>query len=130
MGNNRGAGPATPVPPVSLANKASENESSSGGSPRLMLRVVATEVLRDRSTDPQVLPSSECDDGGMVEIDANFRRKLWALRFLPRRDRHAALRAAQEERACAVRGLREKRDALRHWRRALLRLRGRTPGGG
>lgn len=63
------------------------------------------------------------NDDAMIGIDREYRHKLWALRFLPRRDRPAAFRAAREWRQLALRALREKRAIARYARKLLRRLR-------
>ncbi len=73
--------------------------------------------------------SSECDEGAVIEIDKKFRHAVWALQFLPRRDRPAALQMARDERASAMRYLREKRDVERRGRRTLRRLQTLKPRG-
>jgi hypothetical protein len=67
------------------------------------------------------------EDGAAAEIDANFRRRLFGLRRLPRHLRAAALRAASDERCLALRGLREKRQRERQARYALWRQQLQSP---
>jgi hypothetical protein len=55
-------------------------------------------------------------DGGEIEIETTFRRKLTGLRRLPRRERLQALLAAREWRSFALNALREKRLTDRHAR--------------
>jgi hypothetical protein len=54
------------------------------------------------------------DDGAELEIEAMFKRRLMALRRLPRHQRPLALRIAKEWRALALKALREKRAIERH----------------
>jgi hypothetical protein len=123
MESNRGAEPATLVPPVSLATQIPNERQGSTNTVWLAMafKVAETEVTRDLGTG-LVLPDDENDEDIREEIDATFQRKLTAIRRLPKRERADARRAAMEERATALLALRQKREATRQFRRFLLRL--------
>jgi hypothetical protein len=55
-------------------------------------------------------------EAAVIEIEAEFRRKLMGLRRLRRRERALALRAAREWRSFALNALRERRLRDRHAR--------------
>jgi hypothetical protein len=128
MESNRGAEPATLVPPVSLANKLTGEEDRPSNSRR---RFIAFENAQMEVThglsERLVLPDNECDESASAEIDAIFQRKLAGIRRLPKHERSSARRAAMEERAMAHLALRRKREATRQLRRFLLRLCGLIP---
>jgi hypothetical protein len=63
------------------------------------------------------------DEGAELDIEHEFRRKLAALRRLPRQDRSHALRAARDSRQLALKALHEKRAWDRLARKWLRRLR-------
>jgi hypothetical protein len=71
---------------------------------------------------PGLEPADE-DEAEEFEIDAEFRRRLSALRRMPRQERPLALLAAREWRRLALKALREKRDAKRGWQYAVWRSR-------
>ncbi len=105
MGTDRGAGLATSVPHVRPAKKVTEQGRCSGFvPPHPTLRGLAMKEVTEPVTCDGELMSGEYGEAAELEIDAEFRRKVWALQFLPRRDRAAALRKASEERALAQRG--------------------------
>jgi hypothetical protein len=60
----------------------------------------------------------DADDNEFAGIEDEYRRRIAALRRLPRHARTAALRAARDTRAAARRALGQKRAASRRHRRA------------
>jgi hypothetical protein len=128
MESNRGAEPATLVPPVSLANKLTgEEQRPSTPQWRLIAFENAQMEVTPGSSDRLLFPDDQCDEGTRTEIDATFQRKLAGIRRLPKYERPFARRAAMEERAAALLALRRKRESTRQFRRFLLRLRGLIP---
>lgn len=123
MESNRGAKPATLVPPVSLATQIPEERQRSTAPfwRSIAFRGAETEVTHGLGTG-LVLPDDENDGDIRAEIDSTFRRKLAAIRRLPKRERADARRAAMEERTVALLALRRKREATRQFRRFLLSL--------
>ena len=123
MESNRGAGPATLVPPDSLATEIPDDRRSPARSlwRSMDYEVAELEVTRGLGGE-LLLPDEECDGDARAEIDATFQRKLAAIRRLPRRDQSHARRAALEERDHALVALRRKREATRQFRQYLRRL--------
>jgi hypothetical protein len=80
--------------------------------------MVSNEIMRGG------LPPIEIDSllgNDTPEIIAMFRRRLFGLRRLPRRERQAAIRAAREWLMLALKGLREKRERERRARSITVR---------
>jgi hypothetical protein len=120
MVSSRGAKPATLAPPDSPAPQIQE-ERQSATRPfwhSVAFKAVEAELTRDPG-DRVVLPDDADDEGAQADIDAVFRRKLAAIRRLPKGDRPFARRAAMDERAAALLALRQKREIERRYRRFL-----------
>jgi len=73
-------------------------------------------------------PESDPYAGAELEIEDEYRRKLAALRRLPKRDRAAALRNARESRQLALRLLHERLARARQARRVLRLMQRPRPG--
>lgn len=128
MESSRGAELATLAPPVSPATQITDEKPGLIGS---LWRSMGFEAAETEVTSGPggglILPDDECDEGARIDIDDTFRRKLAAIRRLPKHERAAARHAAMDERAMALAALRRKREATRQFRRFLLRLRGLIP---
>jgi hypothetical protein len=129
MESNRGAEPAALVPPVSLANQITDERQNPGSFfPRYIIFEATQEEVTRGYGEKAVLPDDECDDGIRAGIEDMFRRKLSAIRRLPKRERPAARRVATDERIVALLVLRQKQEAARRHRRFLLQLAALKPG--
>jgi hypothetical protein len=128
MESDRGAEPATLAPPVSLAKKITDETSGPVNSGWYSIAFDCAETEVTSGQEPSViLPDDECDAAAMAAIDTTFQQKLAGIRRLPKHERPYARRAAMDERASALRALRDRHSATRQFRRYLLRLRGLVP---
>lgn len=129
MASSRGAGPATPAPPDSPATKIENDKASVARAfwQRFAFKAAGTEAAC--GSEALILPDDECDDAISAGIEDTFRRKLAAIRRMPKRERPHARRAALEDRAMALLALKDKREAMRQFRRFLFRLHGLEPKG-
>jgi|HubBroStandDraft_1064217.scaffolds.fasta_scaffold472554_1 hypothetical protein len=123
MGIDRGTGLAALRSP---ADQASTSERSLGEPPIGCARsawhsAAALETTRRAAALPELEPL-EADDGAVLEINQQFRRRLAGLRRLPRHQRADALRAARDWRRQALRALKERRAAERRARHLLRQL--------
>jgi hypothetical protein len=102
MESDRGAKPATFVPPDSTAKQRDEE--------------------RRGPLSPFECADDEGDEGIRADIEDTFQRKLAAIRRMPLRDRPFARRAAMDEHTTAIRALQHKRETMRWFRRYFRRL--------
>ena len=116
--SDNGAGPATVRPPSIQAAKTEEARVSNR--PLLLDFTSAGREIIDIGGFVEPIEEGE---GAELEIEAEFRRKLHGSRFLPRKARAGARRAAREWRRAALSALREKRLLERATVRALHRTR-------
>jgi hypothetical protein len=125
---DRGTSPATPVSPDSPATKERPYaERQAAGPTGLPLRdAVVRELTIPRALQPAPIEEDE-DAGAEAEIELTYRRKIAALRHMPRRDRPYLARAAREQRMRDLQALREKRAWTRHARHMLRRLKAAAP---
>ncbi len=129
MGTERGRRSATPLSPDYPANKKNEPpEPQYGAAVRLGFNSPAIREVTRRRMPSIALDTRDEDEGAEIEIEGLFRRRLSALRRMPRYERPHALRAAREWRQLALKAIREKRAAARHAQHLLRRLTMPAPG--
>ena len=125
-GNNRGTRPATPVSPDYPARENNRHTETQPVAILAKFGSAATNEVTRRAADPVEFDEFESETSGAeVDIATAYRRKLAGLRYLSKRERPHARRAAHEWRIAALKALREKRAVerrARHARRRLLRL--------
>jgi hypothetical protein len=124
---DRGTEPAALVSPDSQANKNSETIApQSAAIMRSSFRMAAAIDLARRSPAKDNKYEIE-DDASDLDIEAEFRRRLSALRRMPQRDRAHALRAAKTQRQVALKVLQEKRAYDRARKYALRKQQAPSP---